>query len=68
MAGPNMAELTTPPLTTLNAQAEATGFQAARILIEQLEGRQDGEKHILIPFQLDVRGSTNSVPHKKDEK
>jgi DNA-binding LacI/PurR family transcriptional regulator len=68
MAGPNMAELTTPPLTTLNAQAEETGFQAARILIEQLEGHQDEEKHILIPFQLDVRGSTSSVPHKQDEK
>ena len=39
-----IAELTAPPLTTVNYHAEATGFQAAKMLIEQLEGSQEGEK------------------------
>jgi DNA-binding LacI/PurR family transcriptional regulator len=53
-----MAELTTPPLTTINSQAEAASFQAAMLLIEQLEGNLDGERQILFPFELAVRGST----------
>jgi len=53
-----MAELTTPPLTTINAQAEASGYEAAKLLIEQLEGNSDGERQILFPFELAVRGST----------
>ena len=53
-----MAELTTPPLTTINCQAEAASFRAAMLLIEQLEGNSDGEQQILFPFELAVRGST----------
>ena len=63
-----MAELTAPPLTTVNYSAEASGFQAAKILIDQLEGHQDGEKQILIPFELIVRGSTSTAPLKQLEK
>jgi DNA-binding LacI/PurR family transcriptional regulator len=59
-----MAELTTPPLTTINVQAEATGFEAARLLIEQLEGNLAAEQQILFPSELIVRGST-SVPRSK---
>ena len=57
-AGAEMAELTTPPLTTVNYHGETAGFQAAKMLIEQLEGHQDGEKQILIPVEFIVRGST----------
>jgi len=53
-----MAELTTPPLTTINIQAEAASFKATQLLIEQLEGNVDGERQILFPFELAVRGST----------
>ena len=53
-----MAELTTPPLTTINAQAETSGYKAAKLLIEQLEGNLEGERQILYPFELAVRGST----------
>jgi DNA-binding LacI/PurR family transcriptional regulator len=53
-----MAELTTPPLTTINCQAETASYKAATMLIEQLEGISDGEHQILYPFQLTVRGST----------
>ena len=67
-ADAEMAELTTPPLTTVNYHAETAGFQAAKMLIEQLEGHQDGEKQILVPFELIVRGSTSTVPGPKVDK
>jgi DNA-binding LacI/PurR family transcriptional regulator len=56
-----MAELTTPPLTTINCHAEAASYKAATLLIEQLEGNFDGEKQILFPFELTVRGSTGAA-------
>jgi len=56
-----MAELTTPPLTTINSQAEAASYRAAMLLIEQLEGNSDGKQQILFPFELAVRGSTSSA-------
>ena len=62
-----MAELTTPPLTTINVQSEATGYEAAKLLIEQLEGNLDGERQILFPFELAVRGSTGSAPRTKSD-
>ena len=64
-ADAGMAELTTPPLTTVSYHAETAGFQAAKMLIEQLEGHPDGEKQILVPFELIVRGSTSTVPRPK---
>lgn len=67
-ASGEMAELTAPPLTTVNYPAEATGFQAAKMLIEQLEGYLEEEKQILIPLELVVRGSTSAAPHKELEK
>ena len=63
-----MAEWTTPPLTTINAQAEATGHEAAKLLIEQLEGNLEGERQILFPFELAVRGSTGTAPGPKLDK
>lgn len=54
-----MAELTTPPLTTINIQAQAASSLAAKMLIDQLEGKSDGGQHILFPFELAIRGSTS---------
>ncbi len=67
-ADAGIAEMTTPPLTTVSYHAETAGFQAAKLLIEQLEGHQDGEKQILVPFELIVRGSTNTAPRLKFDK
>jgi DNA-binding LacI/PurR family transcriptional regulator len=61
MAIQQMAELTTPPLTTISAQAEASSFRAAKLLIDQLEGNSDGERQIIFPFELAVRGSTGAA-------
>ena len=63
-----IAELTAPPLTTINYNAEASGFQAAKMLIEQLEGSQEGEKQILTPFELILRGSSGTAPRHMLEK
>jgi len=67
-ADAGIAELTTPPLTTVSYHAETAGFQAAKLLIEQLEGHPDGEKQILVPFELIVRGSTSTAPRVKFDK
>jgi DNA-binding LacI/PurR family transcriptional regulator len=60
-----MAEMTTPPLTTINSQAEAASFKATKLFIEQLEGRSDEKQQILFPFELIVRGSTSIAAGEK---
>jgi len=67
-ANAEIAELTAPPLTTVDYHGEAAGFQAAKMLIDQLEGHTDGEKQILVPFELIVRGSTSTAPRPKFDK
>jgi DNA-binding LacI/PurR family transcriptional regulator len=59
VATEQMAELTAPPLTTINAQADAASFQAVKVLIDQLEGKSDGVQQIFFPFELVVRGSSS---------
>ncbi len=63
-----MAEMTTPPLTTVNSQAEAASFKATKLFIEQLEGNSDAKQQILFPFELIVRGSTSIAPRAKTDK
>ena len=64
----HMAELTTPPLTTVNIQAEAASFKATKLFIKQLEGNSDVKQQILFPFELAVRGSTGTAPRPKFDK
>ncbi len=59
-----MAELTTPPLTTIDCNAEAASYKAAVMLIEHLEGISEGNQQILFPFHLTVRGSTGKARSK----
>jgi DNA-binding LacI/PurR family transcriptional regulator len=63
-----MAEMTTPPLTTINSQAEVASFKATKLFIEQLEGKSDVKQQILFPFELIVRGSTSVAPRTKFDK
>jgi DNA-binding LacI/PurR family transcriptional regulator len=67
-ADAGMAELTTPPLTTVSYHAETAGFQAAKMLIDQLEGNSDEKQQILFPFELIVRGSTSAATRAKIDK
>jgi DNA-binding LacI/PurR family transcriptional regulator len=56
-----VAELTTPPLTTINPLGYAIGYEAGKMLIDQLEGRINDTSQMLMPVQLIVRGSTGPV-------
>jgi DNA-binding LacI/PurR family transcriptional regulator len=56
-----VAELTTPPLTTINPLGYTIGYEAGKMLIDQLEGRTNDISQVLMPVQLIVRGSTGST-------
>jgi DNA-binding LacI/PurR family transcriptional regulator len=53
-----LAELITPPLTSIHFPSQQMGHEAARILIAQLEGHLHGVQQVLLPAALRVRGST----------
>jgi DNA-binding LacI/PurR family transcriptional regulator len=54
----SIAELITPPLTSIGFPAREMGREAASILITQLEGRLHTAQQALLPAPLRVRGST----------
>jgi DNA-binding LacI/PurR family transcriptional regulator len=45
-------------LTVLHLNPEAIGRQAAELLIQQLEGRQDAQTHVVVPAEVIARKST----------
>lgn len=56
-----MAELITPPLTAIGFSAYTMGYQAAKMLISQLNERPVDNNQILPPPELIVRKSTGPV-------
>lgn len=62
-----IAELTTPPLTTINPFGYTLGYEAGKMLIDQLEGRNRDTSQILMPVQLIIRGSGGLVQHDERE-
>jgi DNA-binding LacI/PurR family transcriptional regulator len=56
-----MAEMLTPPLTTIDFPAYKMGYQAAEMLIEKLEDPYMPPKQVLIPPRLVLRDSTRAV-------
>ena len=56
----SISELATPPLTTIEFPADELGRTAARILIDQLDGRETADQHILMQPALNIRGSTGA--------
>jgi DNA-binding LacI/PurR family transcriptional regulator len=54
----SVAELMTPPVTTLEPQNAEMGRLGVELLIQQLEGREREETHILLPCRLVERGSS----------
>jgi DNA-binding LacI/PurR family transcriptional regulator len=56
-----VAELTMPPLTTINPLGYTLGYEAGKMMIDQLEGRISDTIQALMPVQLIVRGSTGPV-------
>ncbi len=57
----NVAELITPPLTSVNFPAYTEGFQAAQMLISQLNQKPLENDQILLPPELIMRNSTGPV-------
>lgn len=57
----HVAELITPPLTTINFPAYTEGLQAARMLINQLNQKPAETEQILLPPELILRKSTGPV-------
>jgi LacI family transcriptional regulator len=55
--GTNFAEFLQPPLTTVTLPMRALGEQAARILLERIEGSDAPPRHVLLPTQLTIRSS-----------
>lgn len=52
------ARLHSPPLTTVRQQRERQAELAANMLLDQIEGRQLSQKHVILPTELIVRRST----------
>ncbi|MFF4963121.1 LacI family DNA-binding transcriptional regulator [Streptomyces sp. NPDC001222] len=56
-----------PPLTTVHVPHHELGAEAARLLLDQLEGEDRGTgvpKRVLLPVDLVVRASTAPPPHR----
>lgn len=57
-----LCETAQPPLSSIRQQAERTGYEAARLLTEIVEGRADPTTHILLPpGEVMHRRSTDTV-------
>ena len=54
----SIAELMTPPVTTVEPKNAEMGRLGVELLIQQLEGREQGDTQILLPCQRVVRGSS----------
>lgn len=61
LAGDPLAEMVTPPLTTLSFPGDEMGWQAATILLSQLNGISTRPQQILLSPELTIRGSTGPV-------
>ncbi len=54
------ARVSSPGLTTVRQNARAMGAEAARLMLERLEGRRSGPKRVILEPELVVRQSTAS--------
>jgi DNA-binding LacI/PurR family transcriptional regulator len=60
----SVAELMTPPVTTIEPQNAGMGRLGVELLIQQLEGQEQDVTQILLPYQLVVRGSSGPCRRK----
>jgi DNA-binding LacI/PurR family transcriptional regulator len=56
------SEILGPPLTTFRTDRYAIGRLSVRLLIDIAEGRDPGDRHLELPVELVVRGSTAPAP------
>lgn len=57
----NFASYTDPPLTTISQPSEEFGSNAIALLFEIIEGKEKRNRHLTLPFDLVVRGSTAHI-------
>lgn len=57
------SELIIPPLTGIEWSMQDIGYQAAKMLIRELNGKSREPEQILIPPKLTLRSSTAPAPH-----
>lgn len=57
------SELIIPPLTGIEWSMQDIGYQAAKMLIRELNGKCPEPEQILIPPKLTIRSSTAPAPH-----
>lgn len=57
-----LAQLLSPPLTTVRIPARELGEAAARQLIDRLNGHVPPVRHLVLPVELVIRGSTAPPP------
>lgn len=50
-----------PPLTTISQPAETFGQKAVEMLIALIEKKPVAQRHVVLPFELTVRGSSAAV-------
>jgi DNA-binding LacI/PurR family transcriptional regulator len=62
-----VAELMTPPLTTSDTPAAELGRLGVELLIQQLEGEEQGTLQKLVPCRLIIRGSTGPCLRNSDK-
>jgi LacI family transcriptional regulator len=66
MVTDRIAELSNPPLTSIDFPSYDMGYRAVDMLIRQLEGEIDEPEQVLIAPRLVVRSSTGPVsPHQR---
>jgi LacI family transcriptional regulator len=56
-----LADCLFPPLTTVRVHHHKAGIEAARLVVEMIETAVVESRHIVLPVELIVRGSTRSV-------
>ncbi len=67
---PHVAELTTPPMTTIGPSASQIGHAAVDMLLRRLDGDAAPARHLLFKGELSLRGSCGPAPttdHLMDE-
>ncbi len=60
-----LADRLSPALTTVRVQHQKGGLESAALLVEMMRGAQGGARHLVLPVEIVVRGSTRRLRDSK---
>ena len=63
-----LADRLSPPLTTVRVQHYKAGVEAAETIVDIVENEVTEPRHIVLPVELIVRGSTHAASHGMSER